>query len=415
VTEERWLADPAQVPAHDARPRLLLLDGHSLAYRAFFSHPWENFSTSTGQVTNAVFGFTSMLINVLRDERPTHIAVAFDVARRSFRNDKYEEYKAGRSETPAPFLGQISLVQEVLAALRIPTAELPGYEADDVIATLACRAREEGWEVLICSGDRDAFQLVDERVTVLYPRKGVSDMARMDPAAVAGRYGVGPERYRDLAALVGESSDNLPGIPGVGPKTAAKWIVQYGSLDGLVEHVDEIKGKAGESLRAGLADVLRNYELNRLVSDLELPLALPDTLWRGWDREAVHRVFDTLEFRILRDRLYEYLEAVEPEAEAGFDLTATILRTGGVGAWLAEHAPAGEPVGVAVGGQFGRGTVRTTRRSRRGSPTRSAPRCSTTPSRPCSRSPSAAGSCTGWPTTPRSRPTSPGRTSARTT
>jgi DNA polymerase-1 len=250
----------------------------------------------------------------------------------------------------------VSLVQEVLGALRIPTVELAGYEADDVIATLACQARDEGWDVLICSGDRDSFQLVGDRVTVLYPRKGVSDLARMDPAAVGDRYGVGPDRYRDLAALVGEDSDNLPGIPGVGPKTAAKWINQYGGLDGLVAHVDEIKGKAGDSLRAGLADVLRNYELNRLVSDLELPVELPDTLWRGWDREAVHRVFDTLEFRILRDRLYEYLESVEPEAEAGFDLTATILRDGGVGDWLATHAPAGEPVGVAVSGRFGRGT-----------------------------------------------------------
>ncbi len=339
-----------------ATPRLLLLDGHSLAYRAFFSHPVENFSTTTGQPTNAVYGFTSMLINVLRDEHPTHIAVAFDVSRRSFRTEQYEDYKAGRSETPAPFLGQISLVQEVLAALRIPTVELAGYEADDVIATLACQARDAGLDVLICSGDRDVFQLVDDRITVLYPRKGVSDLARMDPAAVVGRYGVGPARYRDLAALVGESSDNLPGIPGVGPKTAAKWITHYGSLEGLVEHVDEIKGKAGESLRAGLADVLRNYELNRLVADLELPLAVPDTLWRGWDREAVHQVFDTLEFRVLRDRLYQYLEAVEPEAEAGFDLTARLLRTGEVAGWLAEHAVPGTPVGVAVAGQFGRGT-----------------------------------------------------------
>jgi DNA polymerase-1 len=339
-----------------ATPRLLLLDGHSLAYRAFFSHPVENFSTTTGQPTNAVYGFTSMLINVLRDEHPTHIAVAFDVSRRSFRTEQYEDYKAGRSETPAPFLGQISLVQEVLAALRIPTVELAGYEADDVIATLACQARDAGLDVLICSGDRDVFQLVDDRITVLYPRKGVSDLARMDPVAVVGRYGVGPARYRDLAALVGESSDNLPGIPGVGPKTAAKWITHYGSLEGLVEHVDEIKGKAGESLRAGLADVLRNYELNRLVADLELPLAVPDTLWRGWDREAVHQVFDTLEFRVLRDRLYQYLEAVEPEAEAGFDLTARLLRTGEVAGWLAEHAVPGTPVGVAVAGKFGRGT-----------------------------------------------------------
>src|SRR5947209_11628048 len=344
---------PAPSPAAaapGARPRLLLLDGHSLAYRAFFALPVENFSTTTGQPTNAVYGFTSMLINVLRDEQPTHIAVAFDVARHSFRTEQYADYKAGRSETPGPFLGQISLVQEVLAALRIPVVEKPGYEADDVIATLACQARDAGFEVLVCSGDRDAFQLVGERVTVLYPVRGVSELSRMDPAAVTQRYGVGPDRYRDLAALVGEASDNLPGIPGVGPKTAAKWINQYGSLEEVVEHVDEIKGKAGDSLRAGLADVLRNYQLNCLVSDLELPLAVDETLWHGWDREAVHRVFDALEFRILRERLYQYLEAVEPEAESGFDLSGAILGSGAVAGWLAEHAPAGTPVGVAVAG-----------------------------------------------------------------
>ncbi|GAB3984062.1 hypothetical protein GCM10027615_70710 [Plantactinospora veratri] len=197
-------------------PRLLLLDGHSLAYRAFFALPVENFSTTTGQPTNAVYGFTSMLINVLRDERPTHIVVAFDVSRRSFRTERYAEYKAGRAETPGEFAGQVSLVKEVLAALRVPTVEKPGYEADDVLATLACQGRDAGMDVLICTGDRDAFQLIDDRVTVLYPRKGVSDLARMDRAAVTERYGVGPEQYRDLAALVGETSDNLPGVPGVG-------------------------------------------------------------------------------------------------------------------------------------------------------------------------------------------------------
>ncbi|WP_213453940.1 DNA polymerase I [Rhizomonospora bruguierae] len=337
--------------------RLLLLDGHSLAYRAFFALPVENFSTSTGQPTNAVYGFTSMLINVLRDEQPTHIVVAFDVSRRSFRTEKYAEYKAGRAETPAPFAGQVSLVKEVLDALRVPVVEKPGYEADDVIATLACQARDAGMQVLICTGDRDAFQLVGERVTVLYPRKGVSDLARMDPAAVRERYGVGPERYRDLAALVGESSDNLPGVPGVGPKTAAKWINQFDGLAGVVAGVDQIKGKAGDSLRERLADVLRNYELNCLVSDLELPLRPEDARWEGWDREAVHQVFDTLQFRILRDRLYQYLEAVEPEAESGFDLDGSVLGPGAVAGWLARHVPAGGPaVGVAVAGTFGRGT-----------------------------------------------------------
>ncbi|GGK23713.1 DNA polymerase (POL I) [Pilimelia terevasa] len=337
-------------------PRLLLLDGHSLAYRAFFALPVENFSTTTGQHTNAVYGFTSMLINVLRDERPSHIVVAFDVSRRSFRTERYAEYKANRSESPSEFGGQVSLVQEVLAALRIPVVEKPGYEADDVIATLAREAREAGMDVLICTGDRDAFQLIDDRTTVLYPRKGVSDLARMDPAAVTDRYGVGPDRYRDLAALVGESSDNLPGVPGVGPKTAAKWIGQHDGLDGIVAHVDQIRGKAGESLRERLADVLRNHELNRLVDDLELPLHPADARWAGWDREAVHQVFDALEFKILRDRLYQYLDAVEPEAEAGFDLAGEVLAPGALADWLAAHAADGAPVGMAVAGSFGRGT-----------------------------------------------------------
>jgi DNA polymerase I len=337
-------------------PRLLLLDGHSLAYRAFFALPVENFSTTTGQPTNAVYGFTSMLINVLRDEQPTHIIVAFDVSRRSFRNERYAEYKAGRSETPTDFKGQVSLVQEVLAALRIPVVEKEGFEADDVIATLTAQGRAAGMQVLICSGDRDAFQLVTDGVTVLYPRRGVSELARMDTAAVAERYGVGPEHYRAIAALVGESSDNLPGVPGVGDKTAAKWIVQFGDFDGLVANVDKIKGKVGDSLREHLGSVLRNYELNRLIDDLELPLTPSETTWRGWDREAVHRVFDTLQFRVLRDRLYEYLEAVEPEAESGFDLAGEVLGPGAVRPWLQRHAPAGVAVGVAVSGTFGRGT-----------------------------------------------------------
>lgn len=320
-----------------------------MAYRAFFALPVENFSTTTGQPTNAVYGFTSMLINVLRDEQPTHIVVAFDVSRHSFRTDKYAEYKAGRSETPTDFKGQVSLVKEVLAALQIPVVEKEGFEADDVIATLACQARDQGMSVLISSGDRDAFQLIDDQITVLYPRKGVSDLARMDPAAVEAKYGVPPQQYRDLAALVGETSDNLPGVPGVGPKTAAKWITTYGGVEGVIARADEIKGKAGDSLRERLADVIRNYELNCLVSDLELPLRPEDTRWTGWDREAVHQVFDTLEFRILRDRLYQYLEAVEPEAESGFDLAGEVLtEPGALAGWLTTHVPTGTPVGLAV-------------------------------------------------------------------
>jgi DNA polymerase-1 len=337
-------------------PRLLLLDGHSLAYRAFFALPVENFSTTTGQPTNAVYGFTSMLINVLRDERPTHIVVAFDVSRRSFRTEQYEPYKATRSETPTDFKGQVSLVKEVLEALRIPVVEKVGYEADDVLATLARQASAEGMDVLICSGDRDAFQLVTDGITVLYPKRGVSELARMTPATVAERYAVGPEHYRAIAAMVGETSDNLAGVPGVGEKTAAKWINQYGDFDSVVAHVDQIKGKVGDSLREHLGAVLRNYELNRLVDDLELPMRASDALWRGWDRERVHQVFDTLQFRVLRDRLYEYLEAVVPEAESGFDVDVETLGTGMVRAWLDRHAPTGVPVGVAAAGTFGRGT-----------------------------------------------------------
>jgi DNA polymerase-1 len=336
-------------------PRLLLLDGHSLAYRAYHALPVDNFSTQTGQATNAVFGFTSMLINMLRDEAPTHIAVAFDLSRRSFRTEKYAAYKAGRSETPTPFLGQVSLIKEVLAALRIPVVEKPNYEADDVIATLATQARAQGMEVLISSGDRDAFQLAGEHTTILYPVRGVSDVWRMTPDAIEAKYFVRPERYRDKAALVGETSDNLTGVPGVGDKTAAKWISEWGGLDGVIANADKIKGKAGESLRSHLAEVMRNYDLNKLVCDLELPLGPQDVQWHGWDREAVHQVFDSLEFRVLRERLYAYLDAVEPEAESGFDLESSILRAGEVAGWLAQHA-AEAPVGLAVTGRFGRGT-----------------------------------------------------------
>ncbi|GAA4254707.1 DNA polymerase I [Dactylosporangium darangshiense] len=335
--------------------KLLLLDGHSLAYRAFFALPAENFSTQTGQVTNAVFGFTSMLINMLRDEQPTHIAVAFDVSRQTFRLEKYAEYKANRAASRPEFSGQVDLVKEVLNALRIPFVEKPGYEADDVIATLARQATEQGMPTAIITGDRDAFQLVNDSVTVLYLKRGVTEMDRMTPAKVEEKYGIPPSQYRDKAALVGEDSDNLSGVPGVGDKTAAKWIVQFGGLDGIIARVDEIKGKAGENVRAHLSDVMRNYDLNQLVDDLELPIGPQDLRWRGWDREAVHQVFDSLEFRVLRERLYQYLDAVEPEAESGFDLSGEVLH-GGVGAWLGEHAPAGTRVGVAVAGKFGRGT-----------------------------------------------------------
>ncbi|MEV0399240.1 DNA polymerase I [Actinoallomurus sp. NPDC050550] len=336
--------------------RLLLLDGHSLAYRAFFALPIENFSTTTGQPTNAVYGFTSMLINVLRDEAPTHVGVCFDRSEPTFRHETYVEYKANRRETPDDFRSQISLIFEVLDALRIPRLSVAGYEADDLIATLATQAVEQGMEVSIVSGDRDAFQLVGPRCTVLYPRKGVSDLARMTPEAVEEKYGVPPERHRMLTALVGETSDNLPGVPGVGPKTAAKWIIKYDGLDGVIEHVEEITGKAGASLREHLGDVMRNYQVNKLVCDVTLDAAPTELVIGQWDRDEIHTLFDTLQFRVLRERLYATLSAVEPEAEEGFEVEMARPGPGEVAAWLEEHTGGEGRVGIAVTGTWGRGT-----------------------------------------------------------
>ncbi|MDX6277289.1 MAG: polymerase [Nocardioidaceae bacterium] len=335
--------------------RLLLIDGHSVAYRAFFALPVENFSTTTGQSTNAVFGFTSMLINVLRDEQPTHVAVAFDVSRKTFRLEQYAEYKGNRSKSPPEFTGQIPLIKEILKALRIQMFEKDGFEADDIIGTLATRAEAAGMQVLICTGDRDALQLVTEQTTVLYPRKGVSDLARMTPTAVEEKYAVTPDHYPDIAALVGETSDNLPGVPGVGPKTAAKWINQYGTLDALVADVESIPGKAGESLREHLDDVLRNRRINALIRDLDLPAGPADLGFDTvWDREAIHTVFDSLEFNALRDRLFTAFGEVEPQAEEGFDLEGENLAPGTVRAWL--DAQSGGRLGVHVQGSWGRGT-----------------------------------------------------------
>ncbi|GAA4697645.1 DNA polymerase I [Nocardioides nanhaiensis] len=339
--------------------RLLLLDGHSLAYRAFFALPVENFSTTTGQHTNAVFGFVSMLINVLRDEQPTHVGVAFDVSRQTFRAEEYAEYKANRSASPSEFSGQLSLIEEVLDALRIPFLKKEGFEADDIIATLVTQAlREDSGidEVLILTGDRDSLQLVSERSTVLYPMRGVSDLARMTPEAVQEKYGVPPQRYPELAALVGETSDNLPGVPGVGQGYAAKWINQFDGLDNVITHADQIGGKKGESLREHLGDVLRNRRLNALVTDLQLELGPADLLKQPWDRQRVHTLFDSLEFQVLRTRLFDSLESQEEVEEGGFELDGALLGEGEVAAWLAEVGEA--VVGVHVRGEWGAGTGR---------------------------------------------------------
>jgi DNA polymerase-1 len=327
----------------------MLLDGNSLAFRAFYALPAENFKTQGGLTTNAVYGFTAMLINLLRDEGPTHIAAAFDVSRQTFRLEKYPEYKAGRSATPDEFRGQIDITKEVLAALGITVLAEAGFEADDLIATLATQAEAEGYRVLVVTGDRDSLQLVSDDVTVLYPRKGVSELTRFTPEAVLEKYGLTPKQYPDFAALRGDPSDNLPGIPGVGEKTATKWIAEYGSLQALVDNADKVKGKVGDALRTHLSGVILNRELTDLVKDV--PLAqTPDTLrMQPWNRDLIHRLFDDLEFRVLRDRLFETLASADPEVEDGFDVRGGMLEPGTLPAWLAEHS-VGERFGVAVVG-----------------------------------------------------------------
>jgi DNA polymerase-1 len=327
----------------------MLLDGNSLAYRAFYALPAENFKTQGGLTTNAVYGFTAMLINLLRDEQPSHIAAAFDVSRQTFRVDKYPEYKAGRSATPDEFRGQIDITKEVLVALGITVLAEPGFEADDIIATLATQAEAEGYRVLVVTGDRDSLQLVSDDVTVLYPRKGVSELTRFTPDAVVEKYGLTPQQYPDFAALRGDPSDNLPGIPGVGEKTATKWIAEYGSLQALVDNVDTVKGKVGDALRDNLSSVVLNRELTDLVKDV--PLAqTPDTLrMQPWNRDQIHRLFDDLEFRVLRDRLFDTLASADPEVDQGFDVRGGTLEPGELGGWLAERSN-GERFGLAVVG-----------------------------------------------------------------
>ena len=289
--------------------KILLLDGHSLAYRAFYALPVDSFKTSSGQPTNAIYGFASMLINLLAQERPDRVVVAFDVSRKTFRSERFPEYKAQRARSPEEFRSQLSFISELLAAFSIPVIEKEGYEADDLIATLSRKAleRDETAQVLITTGDRDTFQLIRPRVTVLYPKKGVTDLARMDEAAVVEKYGITPTQYPDFAALRGDPSDNLPSIPGVGEKTATKWIQEYGSLENLIVRADEVGGKAGDALRGALSQVSLNRELTHLVDDVPLEEAmvheLVDADWSGIDKTAALRLFADLEIKALRDRL----------------------------------------------------------------------------------------------------------------
>ena len=286
------------------KPTLLLIDGHSLAFRAFYALPIDSFVTRDGQHTNAIHGFLSMLILLLQKEKPTHLGVAFDISRFSFRNREYEEYKGTRGETPPEFKGQIPLLQEALHAMKIVTITKEDYEADDILATLSLQGKEAGYDVLVVSGDRDAIQLVDGDVTLLYPNaRGVSELKRYDRDAVVERYGIEPEQYPEIAALVGETSDNLPGVDKVGEKTAVKWIQQWGTAAEVLAHADEITGVVGNNLREQQDRVVRNRKLNRLVRDVVLPVGPADLARSPIDATAVREVFERLQFRTLLDRV----------------------------------------------------------------------------------------------------------------
>ena len=327
---------------------VLIIDGHSMAFRAFFALPPDNFVTATGQHTNAVYGFVSMLTRLLETEKPTHIAVAFDVSRHSFRTEEYPEYKGTRDATPEEFKGQVELIREVLDAMGIVSLSREGFEADDILATLAYRAGNDGATVLVVSGDRDSFQTVTDNVTVLYPGTGPGDLRRMTPQAVEEKYGVPPHRYPEIAAIVGETSDNLPGVPGVGPKTAAQWINKYDGLDNLLARADEIGGKRGAALREHIDDVVRNRRLNRLLTDMDLEVSPSDLARRPTDIAAIDRLFDSLEFGRLRQKVREVSgigmgeghvdEAHEPVAEVEISVS---LADGScdIAQWARTHSP----------------------------------------------------------------------------
>jgi len=331
------------------KPTLLVVDGHSLAYRAFFALPVDNFSTKDGQHTNGIYGFLSMFVNLVKAEKPTHLAVAFDTSRQSFRTREYPEYKANRSESPAEFKGQVPILQDCLRAMNVAVLTKEDFEADDILATLATRGVAEGYDVLVCSGDRDTIQLVTDEVTLLYPSvQGVSQLKRYTPETVVEKYGLPPHNYPDIAALVGETSDNLPGVPKVGEKTAVKWLTQFGSLDELLDRADEIKGVVGGNLREHLDDVRRNRSLNALLRDVELDLAPADLAVQPIDAQAVRDIFARLEFRTLLPRVFEALGSNgddAPEAPAVTAPAPAQVDAAGLSAWL--DRATGE-VGVTV-------------------------------------------------------------------
>ena len=319
-----------------------------MAFRAFYALPPDNFVTATGQHTNAVYGFVSMLTRLLETEQPTHVAVAFDVSRHSFRTEEYPEYKGTRDATPEEFKGQVELIREVLDAMGIVSLAREGFEADDILATLAYRAGNDGAAVLVVSGDRDSFQTVTDNVTVLYPGTGPGDLRRMTPQAVEEKYGVPPHRYPEIAAIVGETSDNLPGVPGVGPKTAAQWINKYDGLDNLLARADEIGGKRGAALREHMDDVVRNRRLNRLLTDMDLEVSPSDLARRPTDVAAIDRLFDSLEFGRLRQKVREVAGigmgegAVDeaPEVVAEVEISVSLADAScDIAQWARAHSP----------------------------------------------------------------------------
>src|SRR4051812_47531603 len=317
-------------------PKLLLLDGHSLAYRAFYALPTD-LSTRDGTITNAVYGFTSMLTKVLADEKPDEIAVVFDSKAPTFRDEMDAEYKAGRKQTPDLFSAQMPLIREVLDTIKVPVLELEGVEADDVIATLATRAAAAGTDVVVVTGDRDAYQLVeDPHLKVLYNRRGVSDYALYDEAGILERTGVTPSSYVEYAALRGDPSDNLPGIPGVGEKTAAKLINKYGGLDGIFAHVDEQTPKLRQNLIEHEAQARTNAEMMVLLRDVDLGVAPEDLLPGEIDADEVKKLFEFLEFHTLYERLGEaFGRDVTPAAVEVDVLEAEVTEVDGADAAIA--------------------------------------------------------------------------------
>ncbi len=336
------------------KPTLMVIDGHSLAFRAFYALPVDSFQAPDGQHTNAIHGFISMFLGLVKKEEPTHVAVAFDVSRFSFRTRIYPEYKATRGETPSEFIGQVPLLQEALHAMGVPTLTKEDYEADDILATLATQGANAGMDVLVVSGDRDTFQLVNDRVTVLYPSaRGVAELKRYTPAAVVERYGVQPHQYPEIAALVGETSDNLVGVDKVGEKTAVKWIQQYGSLDNLLSHVDEISGVVGQNLRDQTDRVVRNRQLNHLLTDIDVGVTLEALERKPIDVPAVREVFSRLAFKSLTERVValaggDHEAAVETPEPASVVVLPDerLLVDEELAHWLSQHKDG--PLGLSV-------------------------------------------------------------------